>query len=490
MGLKGVPIEVEIDLLPGLHRFTIVGLPDKAVEEAKERVSSAIKNTGFRPPQKKNHRITVNLAPAELQKEGSIFDFAIALGYLLESKQINFDPNGKFFLGELALDGTLRPIHGALPLVLAGRKNGLPEIFIPNGNAGEVSLIDGIRVYPVSSLADAVEHLEGKVEIPTLPRKKFKEKAGRYPIDFSDIKGQEAAKRAIEIAAAGNHHVAFVGPPGTGKTLLARALPSILPELNFEEALEITAVHSIAGELEEGIARRRPFRSPHHTTSYVALIGGGTFPKPGEITLAHRGVLFLDEFPEFERRVIEALRQPLEDRVISISRARGSMTFPANIMLVAAMNPCPCGNKGTQKECVCATRQFLQYERKVSGPILDRFDIWHSMPRVDYRKLEEDTESESSKEIRVRVSGARRVQIRRAGKTNSQLNLREIKKYCALPEEERRMFEEAARRLDLSARAYHRVLKVARTIADLTGSDSIEKEHLFEAIQYRPQKFG
>jgi len=490
VGLAGVPIEVEVDSVPGLFRFTIVGLPDKAVEESRERVAAAIKNSGLRPPQKKNNRVTVNLAPADLEKQGALFDFAIALGYLLESGQASFETAGKFFLGELALDGALRPIRGALPLVVAAKKNGCREIFIPKQNSDEVRLVDGIAVYEVSSLSDAIEHLEGKVAIAPLEKKKFEagEPISRY--DFSDVKGQELAKRGLEIAAAGNHHVAFIGPPGTGKTLLARALPSILPPLSFEEALEITAIHSVAGTLEEGVMKTRPFRSPHHTTSYVALVGGGTYPKPGEITLAHRGVLFLDEFPEFERRVLETLRQPLEDKTVSISRAKGSMTFPTDFMLVAAMNPCPCGNKGSKKTCVCSSRQLFQYERKMSGPILDRIDLWIHMPNVEYTKLEEESASEKSKSIKKRVSRARETQHKRfKGKTmlaNSQMNVRDIKKYAPLGSEEKKILAAAAERLELSARAYHRVIKVARTIADLAGSKEIKKEHLLEALQFRP----
>lgn len=494
VGLTGMPIEVEIDLTPGLHHFSIVGLADKAVDESKERVCAAIKNSGFRSPRKKNHRITVNLAPADLQKEGALFDFSIALAYLLESGQITFDPSGKFFLGELALDGSLRSIRGTLPLILAARDAGFTEIFIPKGNSDEARLIENISLYEVSSLADAVEHLEQKVAITPLAHKVFKESHTTHSTDFSEIKGQEFAKRGIEIAAAGNHHIALIGPPGTGKTLIARTLPSILPSLSFSEALEITSIHSIAGTLDSGVMTARPFRNPHHTASYVSLVGGGAYPRPGEITLAHRGVLFLDEFPEFDRRVIETMRQPLEDRTISISRARGSLTFPANIMLVAAMNPCPCGNRGSSKDCVCAPRQLAYYSRKLSGPILDRIDLWISMPQVEYKKLADDTStaSETSSEIRKRVTKARIQQTKRFRndntKTNAHMNLREIKKFCTLDPEEKQIIEDASRRLDLSARAYHRVLKVARTIADLAESEKIKTEHLLEAIQYRPHR--
>jgi len=493
VGLKGFPIEVEIDMVPGLHRLSIVGLPDKAVEEARERVSAAIKNSGFRPPQKKNNRITVNLAPADLPKEGAFFDIPIALAYLAESGQIKFSPEKKFFVGELALDGSTRPVRGIISLLLAARDQGFDEAYIPEGNRDEASLIGGITIFAAQHFSDIAKHLMQEKTMDAVKQIVFSSKPENPALDLSDIKGQEFAKRGLEIAAAGNHHVALIGPPGTGKTLLARALASILPPLSFDEALDITSIHSAAGVLRGGIVRERPFRSPHHTSSYVSLVGGGTVPRPGEVTLAHGGVLFLDEFPEFDRRVIETLRQPLEDRMISISRAKGSMIFPAHIMLAAAMNPCPCGNKGSTKLCTCSNSALERYARRLSGPIIDRIDMWLEMPQVAYEKLSSDTETgERSATVRARVERARVAQRARFGDaqfaTNSEMNLRDIKTHCALGDMEKKLLEDATKRLDLSARAYHRVLKVSRTIADLAGSKNILREHLLEALQYRPKK--
>ncbi|MDA1334924.1 MAG: YifB family Mg chelatase-like AAA ATPase [bacterium] len=491
VGLAGTPIEVEIDLTPGLHRFTIVGLPDKAVEESRERVSSAIKNSGFRPPQKKNHRITVNLAPADLPKEGAAFDLPIALAYLRESKQVDFNPAEKFFVGELALDGSVRPVRGILPLALAAREAGFKEVFVPEASSHEALLIDGIFIYGISKLSDLILHLTKKAILTPSPPLSMETFPMSFSVDFKDIRGQEFAKRGVEIAAAGNHHVAFTGPPGTGKTLLARATQSILPPLNYHEAVELTSIHSIAGTLKNNVVRERPFRNPHHTASYVSLIGGGTIPRPGEVTLAHRGILFLDEFPEFERRVIETLRQPLEDRLVSISRARGTTTFPADIMLVAAMNPCPCGNKDSQKECVCSPRQMMQYARKISGPIMDRVDIWLTVPQIDHKKLSDKNYTcDSSDTIRKRVIRARALQVGRQKKSNSKLTLKEIEKFCNLESSEQALLTTAAQKLDLSARAYHRILKVARTIADLSEKKNIEKDHLLEALQFRPTEIS
>jgi magnesium chelatase family protein len=381
-------INVEVDISKGLNAFAIVGLGDKSVEEAKDRISSAIKNSGYKSPKQSNHKVVISLAPADLRKEGPVFDLAMAIAYLTANEELFFETEGKIFLGELSLDGQLRRVSGVLPAVAEAKRCGFTEIYLPKENAREAALISGLEIFGANSLEEVIEHLKEISEIVTQPRTIIELGNNENATDFSDVVGQESAKRGLEIAAAGGHNIAMYGPPGTGKTMLAKAFSGILPPLNFEEIIEITGIHSVAGVLKGDLIAIPPVRSPHHTASYVSLVGGGTVPKPGEVTLAHRGVLFLDEFPEFDKRVLETLRQPLEEREISISRARGSITFPANFILIAAMNPCPCGNHGSKiRECICRSIDILKYQRKISGPIMDRIDMWVEVSQINHADL-------------------------------------------------------------------------------------------------------
>lgn len=506
--LQGKIVTVEVDISKNtLHAFTLVGLPDKAVEESKDRMSSALKNSGFTSPKNQNQKIVISLSPADLKKEGPYFDVAIALAYLLSAEEINFDPKEKIFLGELSLNGELQSIKGVLPLTEQAKKMGFKEIFLPLSNAKEAALVDGITVYGAQTLKEIINHIDEtkkknqpmeQIKITPTPKTEIEYKDRANDIDFSDIKGQEGAKRGLLIAAAGGHNIAMSGPPGTGKTMLARVFSHILPNLSKEEVLEITGIHSVVGLLDDTLVTESPFRAPHHTASYVSMIGGGAIPKPGEVTLAHKGVLFLDEFPEFEKRVLESLRQPLEDNIVSISRARGSAIFPSNFILIAAMNPCPCGHRGNkQKDCICKPHDLDRYTRKLSGPIMDRIDIWVTVGAIDYEKLSSDTqESETTQSLKEKVLKARLVQNKRFKttdnkrkniRTNSEMSVKELTIFAPLADEVKKLLNESAQKLQLSARAYHRTIKIARTIADLDESEDITISHILEALQYRPK---
>lgn len=523
MGLTCLPVDVEIDISRGQTNFTIVGLADTAIKEAKDRIHSAIKNSGYSYPF--NFRLLVNLAPADSYKVGSAYDVPMAVGIILISNDLlcrltgdfkdpkdPFDLQETMLLGELALDGSVRHVAGVLPLTLYAKEQEWKRVFVPVVDAAEAALVEGITIFPVNNLQQLVAHLIGQENI--IPYDPFDpssvshtqgeqfdpssrshtntkgERSGE--LDMEHVKGQAFAKRALEIAASGAHNLLMCGPPGSGKTLLARTLPSILPQLNRAEALEVTKIYSVAGLLQQGYITERPFRTPHHTASGSALIGGGLTPRPGEVTLAHRGVLFLDEFPEFKSFVIEHLRQPLEDGVVTISRSQGTHTFPARFILVASQNPCPCGYAGDMDQlCICSAAQLVQYRKKISGPLLDRIDLHVEVPRIPFDQLASTIAAESSNKVRSRVVAARAIQAKRfqggSLQTNSEMRNAEIEEYCELDRRSMELLRGAVNRLYLSARAYHRILKLSRTIADLADNKKIQLEHVAEALQFRPK---
>ena len=497
--LNGLHVEIvtiEVDISNGLHSFSIVGLGDRSIEEAKDRISAGIKNSDLVSPKQKNQKITISLAPAHIRKEGPSFDLGMAMAYLLASEEVHYEPKNIIFIGELSLDGRVCRVGGLLPILCGIKAHGFDQIFIPAENSEEASLIKDLDIYPVSTLREVLEHFLGNSKISTLKYKSIVQNNSNLEKDMSIVRGNHTAKRGLEVAAAGAHNVALFGPPGTGKTLLAQCFQSILPDLDHNESIEVTGIYSISNITNNGLIKRPPFRSPHHTASYPSIVGGGSIPKPGEITLAHRGILFLDEFPEFDKSVIEALRQPLEEQKITITRARGAVTFPAQCIFIASMNPCLCG-KNPSSSCKCTQNEIEKYKKRISGPISDRIDIWLSVDKIDYHELgNKISKEESSTSIRNRVLSARNIGKKRFQKFkinknyNSEIDSNDIDMIIGLTDSARALAIDVSKKLSLSGRAFHRILKVGRTIADLNSREDVIEEDILEAIQYRTKIIG